>query len=90
MKEAEYFASLHIKLDTNGLTGAEIDQLCCVLRGLFYSNGQSDGQTTKNNQFRAGTTVRFGAAPMAKEFIKSVRRFLKSSVIKRIELTLGP
>ena len=90
MKKSEYWAKLTIKVDDDTLSGTEFDQLCSILRGLFYSNGKSKGQTLKNNQFRVGTIVEFGAAPMAREFKKSVLRFLKKSIVKKIDLTLGP
>jgi hypothetical protein len=65
-----------------------LNEICSMLRGLLYANGQSSGQTTKNREFRDGAVIAFGAAPMARKFIGSVEALFSKSVLLRITLEI--
>jgi len=77
---------LYIKVDFTGMDAREVDQLCAILRGLFYSNGNSNGQGLKNGAFKSGKIVSFGAGTKKIEFVNSLQRFLNHEIIDRITI----
>ncbi len=65
-----------------------LDELCSILRGLLYSNGNSNGQATKNKEFKRGVVIEFGTSPKARDFIESADFFLKKPIRDRVKLEL--
>jgi hypothetical protein len=85
---AEDYMKLRIRVDHREFSNAEFNQLCSILRALFYANGSSDGQALKNSDFRSERVVEFLNAPMAREFLKSVKMFLKKSARQHVAMQL--
>jgi hypothetical protein len=82
--DPEYMSNVFVKVD-----GKErLNELCSILRGLLYANNQSDGRGTTNREFSSGVTIHFGVGPRARDFIKSVRYFLKKAVRERLTIEL--
>jgi hypothetical protein len=67
-------------------TGGRCEDICAILRGLFYSSGHSDGQGKKNSELRTGCVVRFGAQPMMVKFVESVEANLNKQTLALIEM----
>ncbi|MCP2216243.1 hypothetical protein [Bradyrhizobium elkanii] len=82
--DPEYMSNVYVKV-----RGKErLNELCSILRGLLYANNQSDGKATKNQEFSRGIIVHFGNGPGARDFIKSIRHFLKKKVRERLTVEL--
>ncbi|TYL80840.1 hypothetical protein FXB40_47515 [Bradyrhizobium rifense] len=82
--DPEYMSNVFVKVD-----GKErLNELCSILRGLLYANRQSDGKIKKNQEFSRGVTIHFGNGPDARDFIKSIKHFLKKTVRKRLTVQL--
>ena len=64
---------------------ADINAICYALRGLFAANGNSDGQTKSNQEFRRGVIVTFGSGPFAGLFLDSVEQVIRKRVRDRIQ-----
>lgn len=83
-QDPEYMANVTIRL-----SGSEdADAICSMLRGLLYSNRNSNGQRKSTPQFIRGTTITFGAAPMARKFVQDLRRLFSKKVRDRLAVTL--
>ncbi|MHC2288694.1 hypothetical protein [Bradyrhizobium barranii] len=65
-----------------------LNELCSILRGLLYANNQSDGKATKNQEFSRGVVLHFGNGPGARDFMKSIKHFLKKTVRERLTVEL--
>ena len=72
---------LHVRIDGE----ADLNAICYSLRGLFAANGNSDGQTKTNQQFRRGVLVTFGSGPLAGLFLDSVEQVIRKRVRDRIQ-----
>ncbi|WP_141340247.1 hypothetical protein [Bradyrhizobium sp. USDA 3458] len=82
--DPEYMSNVYVKV-----RGKErLNELCSVLRALLYANNQSDGKTTTNKEFSRGVVIHFGNGPGARDFMKSIRHFLKKTVRQRLTVEL--
>lgn len=77
---SEYRTALFVHVDGK----EDLDSICSALRGLFYANGQSNGQATSNKDFQKGVEIRFGVAPSLDAFIESVEAVIRRRVRNRI------
>jgi hypothetical protein len=82
--DPEYMRNVFVKVEE----GDRFNELCSILRALLYANHQSDGQKTSNRQFKNGVTIEFGAGPTARDFMKSIRYFLKKRIRERVKIDL--
>ena len=80
---------LFIRISDSGWETGEHNQLCSIVRGLLHANGQSNGQTLKNPQFKSGRVIDFGGGPAKLRFVASVKRFLKRSIRENIDMRDG-
>jgi hypothetical protein len=71
----------HVRVDGE----ADLNAVCYALRGLFAANGNSDGQSKSNQQFRRGVVVTFGSGPLAGLFLDSVEQVIRKRVRNRIQ-----
>lgn len=79
---ADFRMKLFVKVEGK----EDFDAICSALRGLFYSNGQSDGRTVTNKQFRDGVEIEFGGNPSLQSFRETVRKIIRRRVRERITL----
>ena len=82
--DPEYMTDVSITV----LAGERTDEICSMLRGLLYSNGNSSGQATKNREFLGGTVISFGAGPKARDFMTAVKALFSKSARARILINL--
>jgi len=82
--DPEYMRNVFVKVEEDD----RFNELCSMLRGLLYANHNSAGQTTSNRQFKNGVTIEFGAGPSARDFVKSIRYFLKKRIRERVTAEL--
>lgn len=75
---------LYVRVDGD----ADINAICSALRGLFVANGNSDGHTKSNQQFRRGVVVTFGSGPLSALFLRSVEQVIRKRVLTRIQFEL--
>lgn len=69
------------------LTGyARTREICGMLRGLLYVNGNSDGQREKDAAFKRGATIEFGTPPMAVKFVDDVGALFRRRVRRRLHI----
>ena len=66
----------------------ETEQICAILRGLLFSQGQSDGQTKKNKDYKSGCRVNFGAHFTMKDFMAQVRTHLSDTTFAKISMRI--
>ena len=71
-----------IKLD--GTTWTQ--EICGMLRGLLYVNGNSNGQSKKDTEFKRGVTIDFGTPPMARKFVSDVEALFRRRVRRRLHV----
>ena len=82
--ETEYMTNVRVTVSGD----ERLDELCSILRGLLYCNGNSNGQAKKNKEFRKGVVIEFGTGPKARDFMGAVNFFLKRSIRERVKLEL--
>jgi hypothetical protein len=63
-----------------------VNEICGMLRGLLHSNGNSGGQSARNQDFRRGVVISFGTGPMATKFIDCAEALFSKSALKRMTL----
>jgi len=69
------------------LSGTPLSQeICGMLRGLLYVNGNSNGQLKKDAEFKRGVTIEFGTPPMALKFVNDVNALFHPHVRGRLNI----
>lgn len=61
-------------------------EICGMLRGLLYVNGNSNGQSRKDADFKGGVTIEFGTPPMARKFVDDVEALFRGRVRRRLHI----
>ncbi len=59
-------------------------EICAMLRGLLFANGNSNGQSTKDMKFKRGVAIEFGTPPMAEKFIADVNALFRKRIRRRL------
>jgi hypothetical protein len=63
------------------ITGTSLSrEICGMMRGLLYVNGNSDGQSKKDSEFKRGVTIEFGTPPMACKFVNDAESLFRKRV----------
>lgn len=61
-------------------------EICGMLRGLLYVNGNSDRQQKKDADFKPGVTIQFGTPPIAAKFMNDVKALFRRGIRKRLHI----
>ncbi|WP_287381064.1 hypothetical protein [Ralstonia sp.] len=71
-----------IKLDETMHT----QEICGMLRGLLYVNGNSNGQSKKDADFKRGVIIEFGTPPMARKLVGDIEALFRRRVRRRLHV----
>jgi hypothetical protein len=83
---SDYRTKLYVRVRAE----EHLNSICSALRGLLHANGQSDGQTKTNQQFRRGVEIEFGTGPSVEAFLETVDAVIRRKVRARMTLERRP